>query len=63
MEWMQRVRKTDLSRNTSEILKAVNRGQTAVIESHGKAEAAIIDILDYLILRAALRYYKEPASD
>lgn len=58
MEWVQRVRKTDLARNTSEVLRGVMRGQTALIESHGKAEAAIIDIVDYLILRAVMRYYK-----
>jgi len=57
MESVQRVRKTDLARNTREVLNTVMRGQTAVIESHGKAEAAIIDIVDYLILRAVMRYH------
>ncbi len=60
MESIQRVRKTDLARNTREVLNTVMRGQTALIESHGKPEAAIIDIVDYLIVRAVMRYHKQP---
>jgi predicted HTH domain antitoxin len=60
MESIQHVRKTDLARNTREVLNTVMRGQTALIESHGKAEAAIIDIVDYLILRAVMRYHARP---
>ncbi|MCX6028264.1 MAG: hypothetical protein NT169_03050 [Chloroflexi bacterium] len=60
MEAVQRIRKTDLARNTREVLNTVMRGQTALIESHGKAEAAIIDIVDYLILRAVMRYHARP---
>ena len=60
MESIQHIRKTDLARNTREVLNSVMRGQTAVIESHGKAEAAIIDIVDYLILRAVMRYHARP---
>jgi prevent-host-death family protein len=60
MESIQRIRKTDLARNTREVLNTVMRGQTAVIESHGKPEAAIIDIADYRILRAVMRYHARP---
>jgi prevent-host-death family protein len=60
MEMVRRIRKTDLARNTREVLNIVMRGQTAVIESHGKPEAAIIDIVDYLILRAVMRYHAKP---
>lgn len=60
MESIQRIRKTDLARNTREVLNIVMRGQTAFIESHGKPEAAIIDIVDYLIVRAVLRYHARP---
>ena len=60
MDSVQHIRKTDLARNTREVLNTVMRGQTALIESHGKAEAAIIDIVDYLILRAAMRYHAQP---
>ncbi len=57
MESVYRVRKTDLARNTRQVISAVLRGQTALVESHGTEEAAIIDILDYRLLRATMRYY------
>lgn len=60
MESIQRIRKTDLARNTREVLNTVMRGQTALIESHGKPEAAILDIVDYLIVRAVLHYHARP---
>jgi predicted HTH domain antitoxin len=57
MRSMQRVRKTDLARNTRQVINDVLRGQTAVVESHGEPEVAIMDILDYRITRAVMRYY------
>ena len=64
MRYVQHVRKTDLARNTHRVINAVLRGQTAVIESHGQPEAAIIDIMDYRILRAVMRYYaQQPEID
>jgi len=64
MRYVHHVRKTDLARNTHQVINAVLRGQTAVIESHGQPEAAIIDIIDYRILRAAMRYYaQQPEID
>ena len=59
MESVRRVRKTDLARNTREVLNNVMRGQTTVIESHGKPEAVIIDIVNYMILRAVIRYHAQ----
>lgn len=61
---MKRFRKTELTRNTRRVISAVQRGQTAVVESHGQPEVAIIDILDYYILRAVMRYYaQQPEID
>ncbi len=60
MEYIQHVRKTDLARNTSRIIRGVQRGQTALVENHGQAEAAIMDIMDYRILRALTLYYTRP---
>jgi len=60
MEYLQRVRKTDLARNTHQVIRNVQRGQTVLVESHGQAEAAIMDILDYRILRAFLAYHTRP---
>jgi prevent-host-death family protein len=52
--------KTELSRNTRQIIRAAQRGQTVVIENHGQPEVAIIDIADYHILRALAHYYAHP---
>jgi hypothetical protein len=57
MEAVIRISKTDLARNTRQVINDVLRGHTAFIESHGKPEAAIIDIVDYRILRAVMRYH------
>ena len=57
MEAAIRISKTDLARNTRQVINDVLRGQAAFIESHGKPEAAIIDIVDYRILRAVMRYH------
>ena len=64
MTLIQRVSRTDLARNTRRVLQDVQRGRTALIESHGEPEAALVDIADYRILRAVMRYYAEsPVSD
>jgi len=34
--------KTELARNTRQIIRAAQRGQTVVIEHHGQPEVAII---------------------
>ncbi len=56
MEYVH-VRKTELARNTSKIIRNVLRGQPTVIENHGQAEVIVVDVLDYLILRALAHYY------
>ncbi len=64
VESVRHVRKTDLARNTRQVINAVLRGQTAVIESHGQPEVAILDLVDYRIIRAVMRYYaQEPEID
>jgi hypothetical protein len=60
MESVRRVRKTDLARNTRQVINAVLRGQTAVIESHGRPEVAILDIVDYRIIRGVMGYHAHP---
>jgi len=56
MEYV-RVRKTDLARNTSQIIRNVLRGQPTVIENHGQPEVAIVDVIDYLLLRAVTHFH------
>ena len=64
MQSTQRVRKTDLARNTRQVINNVLRGHTAVVESHGEPEVAIMDIIDYRITRAVMRYYsRQPEVD
>jgi predicted HTH domain antitoxin len=53
----QYIPKTELARNTRQVINSVLRGQPAVVESYGQPEVAIIDIADYYIVRAVMRYY------
>ncbi|NOR82040.1 MAG: hypothetical protein GQ526_00940 [Ardenticatenales bacterium] len=59
MEYVRHIRKTDLARNTRQVINAVLRGQTAVVESHGEPEVAIMDIVDYRIMRAVMHYHAQ----
>jgi predicted HTH domain antitoxin len=59
METVQYVRKTDLAHNTRRVIRDVQRGRTAVVESHGQPVVAIVDIVDYYLQRAALNYYSQ----
>jgi hypothetical protein len=49
-----------LARNTSQIIRNVLRGQPAVIENHGQPEVAIVDVIDYLILRTLAHFHAKP---
>jgi predicted HTH domain antitoxin/antitoxin (DNA-binding transcriptional repressor) of toxin-antitoxin stability system len=60
MEYTQRVPKTDLARKTRQVIREVQRGYTVLVESHGQAEAVIMDIVDYRIVRAFLTYHTRP---
>ena len=62
MEYL-RVRKTDLARNTSQIIRNVLRGQPTIIENHGQPEVAIVDVIDYLILRALAHFHAKLVHD
>lgn len=57
MKAVQRVSRTELARNTRRVLSDVQKGRTALIESYGEPEAALLDIVDYRILRAVMRYH------
>lgn len=59
MVTVQRVSRTELARNTRRVLSDVQRGRATLIETHGEPEAALVDIIDYRILRAVMRYYAE----
>jgi predicted HTH domain antitoxin len=53
----QHISKTELARNTRQVINSVLRDQSAVVESYGQPEVVIIDIIDYYIVRAVMRYY------
>lgn len=53
-------RQTELAQNTQHIIHTAQQGQTVVIEHHGQPEVAVIDIVDYYILRALAHYYAHP---
>lgn len=59
MDTIQYIAKTTLARQTHKIIRDVQRGQTVVVEHHGQPEAAIMDIMDYYLLRAALYYHTQ----
>ncbi|MFQ5796019.1 MAG: UPF0175 family protein [Candidatus Bipolaricaulia bacterium] len=54
------INKTDLARRTRQIVDLVRRGHTVIVESYGEAQVAIMDILDYRLLRAVATYRATP---
>jgi hypothetical protein len=60
------ISRTDLARSTRQALEQARRGQTVLVESYGEEQVAIVDALDYYLLRAAARYrarLESPAYD
>ena len=50
------VSKTDLARNTREIVEQVRSGQTIIVKSYGEEQIVLLDALDYRILKASVNY-------
>jgi hypothetical protein len=59
VERVQHIREADLGSAAREALEAVRRGELVVIDGDGREEAAIVDLVDHRILRAAARYHAE----
>ena len=59
MKAVQRVSRTELTRNTRRVLGDVQRGRIALIENCGEPEAALLDIVDYRIFQAVMRYHAD----
>ncbi len=51
------ISKTDLARRTRYVLEQARRGRTMIVESYGEEQVAILDVLDYRILRAVAAYH------
>jgi predicted HTH domain antitoxin len=62
MVYLQRITKTELARNTHRAIREAQRGYAVVVENHGQAEVAIVDILDFRLQRAAIQYFAAPAK-
>ncbi|MGH2354759.1 MAG: hypothetical protein ACRDI2_03845 [Chloroflexota bacterium] len=60
IEAVQRIDRETLGPEAQRVLDAVRGGQTALIERRGEPEAAILDIVDYRILRAVAHYQAHP---
>ncbi|MBK8024214.1 MAG: type II toxin-antitoxin system prevent-host-death family antitoxin [Chloroflexi bacterium] len=46
------ISRTDLARNTREIVDQVRHGQTVVVQSYGEEQIVLLDALDYRLLKA-----------
>jgi len=57
MDYEQRISKTDLARSTHQVIREAQRGYTVLVENHGQPEVAIVDIIDFLLQRAAIHYF------
>lgn len=60
MEYEQHISKTDLARNTHHVIREAQRGYTVLVENHGQAEVAIVDIIDFQLQKAAIHYFSFP---
>lgn len=50
------ISKTELARNTRQVVDQARRGQTVMVESYGQEQVAIVDATDYRLLRTVAAY-------
>jgi hypothetical protein len=56
------ISRTELARSTRQAIEQARRGQTILVESYGEEQVAIVDALDYRLLRAVAHYRARPDS-
>jgi predicted HTH domain antitoxin len=56
------ISRTELARSTRQAIEQARRGQTILVESYGEEQVAIVDALDYRLLRAVAQYRVRPDS-
>lgn len=56
------ISRTELARSTRQAIEQARRGQTILVESYGEEQVAIVDALDYRLLRAVAAYRTQPSS-
>lgn len=54
------ISRTELARSTRQAIEQARRGQTILVESYGEEQVAIVDALDYRLLRAVAAYRARP---
>lgn len=60
------ISRTELARNTRKIIDDVRRSGPVVVESYGQQQAAVLDIIDYRLLKAVAAWQPDltaPYSD
>lgn len=50
------ISRTDLARNTREVIDQVRKGHTVFVQSYGEDQIVLLDILDYRILKGLVDY-------
>ncbi len=56
------ISRTELARSTRQTIEQARRGQTILVESYGEEQVAIIDAMDYRLLRAVSLYRTRSGS-
>lgn len=56
------INRTELARSTRQAIEQARRGQTILVESYGEEQIAIVDALDYRLLRAVALYRSRSAA-
>jgi hypothetical protein len=61
---VREIREADLGKAAHKVMEAVRRGQIVVIDrdEDGQPEAAIVDLIDYRLMRATVHYYAGPPT-
>lgn len=57
------ISRTDLARNTREIVDQVRKGQTVLVQSYGEDQIVLLDLLDYKILKGLVSYALRETHD
>jgi predicted HTH domain antitoxin len=57
------ISRTDLARNTREIVDQVRKGHTIFVQSYGEDQIVLLDLLDYKILKALVDYALQETGD
>ncbi len=56
------ISRTDLARNTRKTIERARREGLVMIESYGEEQVAILDAIDYRLMRAAAGYQSRPGA-